>query len=411
MRLIILWLSTAGALVLSLLMLNAAIAPPAKDIEQLVIFMGTTGSVTVGIAYIVHQQSVFKWLASLRWSLLLSIILSILLVLTNVWITAQLMFISEHDFYIAMSLLFFGGLTSTAFGMYVADSLTRRLRTLSDAAQQVATGNLSTRLNVTEHDELAEFAHTFNWMAQSLEKIDEEKRQIEKARRDLIAGVSHDLRTPITAVRARLEAIQDGIVTEPEEVQTYITHSLSEVQHLNLLINDLFELAQLDTGQLTLDITQTSLSDLLSDAVSRVHMRATQSNLVVHHDIASDVDPVAIAPDKIQRVIHNLLDNAVRYTPSGEQITLRAWRQTDHAHVEVHNTGITIEQEHLPHIFDSFYRVDESRQAEPNHRGAGLGLAIAKGFIEAHQGEIYVKSSPQKGTIFGFRLPTRQSIS
>lgn len=409
--LIFLLLGMGAALLIGVMMVEMRLNPPMQDIQLLLLFMGGSGLVTVIAAYWLHGSGLVWQLPSLRWSLLLNIVMTVLLVLLNVWFTAQLMFISQHDFVITLALLVFSGLIALNFGMFVASALTARLQRLSEAAEKVAHGKLDTRLEIQGKDELADFTRTFNWMAENLQAVDREKRQIEQTRRDLIAWVSHDLRTPLTSIRAMLEAIKDEIVTDPADIHTYLGNSLSEIENLNLLIEDLFELAKLDTGNLELKLVEASLRDLISDVLSTLTAQATQSHITLRGLIAPEIDPVSIAPDKMQRVLYNLIDNALRYTPPNGEVIISTSVFREHVQVNVHNTGTYIAPEHLPHLFTSFYRAEPSRmQSKDGRRSSGLGLAIARGFIEAHRGKIWVDSQPDKGTTFSFTIPRTHTI-
>lgn len=394
------------ALIIALFLLNLVIAPPAEDMMQLMLFMGGSGIATILVSYFFFRFGIYRYFPSLRWSLISIVIITVVLTLLNIWVTAQLMFLSEHDLALTVSLLVFAGLTALIFGIYIAGTITSRIMALSDAAKAIAKGHLQTRLDVTGSDELSEFAHTFNWMAKNLEKADDEKRHVEQARRDLIAWVSHDLRTPLTSMRAMLESITDEIVTDEETIHKYVGRSLSEVTNLSHLIDDLFELSKLDTGHMEADFYVSSLTDLISDVVSNLVAKAHRKQINLKGDISGNIPPIYMATDKIQRVLYNLIDNAVRYTPAEGQITISAYLHKGDVRVDVHNTGKPIAAEHLPLIFDHFYRVEEARtQGEDGQRSTGLGLAIAKAIVEMHEGRIWVESSVNTGTTFAFTLP------
>ena len=157
------------------------------------------------------------------------------------------MFISEHDLMLNLALLLFAGLTAIAFGYFVASTVTDRIANLKHAAEQLAQGDLETRLPVRGGDEIAELTKTFNWMANHLDKMSQERQRVEQARRDLIAWASHDLRTPLTSIRAMVEAMVDDMVTDEATAKRYLQNTLTEVRQLNRQLDDLFELAQLDT--------------------------------------------------------------------------------------------------------------------------------------------------------------------
>lgn len=399
-------LGTFGALILALVIVVIGLQPPNEDIQLLILMMGASGGGTVMAVYIFYQQILATWVNSLRWTLIGIVLITVLLVFLNVWGTAQLMFINYHDLILTTALLVFGGLTAVMFGMFIANRIVNKIQRIADGIENLAQGKLDTRIHIEGQDELSRLAELLNWMGGSLQEIEAEKQRVEAVRRDLIAWISHDLRTPLTAIQASLEAINDGIVTEPDNVRGYIGQSLSEVDNLRVLIDDLFAIAQMDAGHMSLHFMKASLSDLISDTVSGMMPRAQHTNIQITGEIAPDIDPIYMAPDKIQRVLYNLIDNAIRHTPSDGTITIRAAKRKNFVRVDVHNTGSVIAAEHLPRIFEKFYRGKDAREQSPDgHRGTGLGLAIARGFVEAHKGKIRVTSSAQAGTCFSFILP------
>jgi signal transduction histidine kinase len=407
---LIIFVSMTASLALAMLFITLRLRPPAQDAQSLTLVMFGSGALTVAAAYSFYRRDgLAQNFTSLRWALLAIVLITVALVFINVWVTAELMFISEHDLVLTIALLIFAGLTAVVFGLFVAHTLTDRIAQLARAADALAEGQLDTRLVVDGQDELATLAQTFNAMADSLEDADNQRRMLEEARRTLIAGVSHDLRTPLTSIQVMLEAMADGVVRDPATIQEYMTRSLAELRHLGQLIDDLFDLAKLDAGQLEMRFDPSSLSDLISDVVSSMKAQAQQKQVTLTGSVTPDVDPVEMAPDKIQRVLYNLLGNALRYTPQDGRITISACREGDQVRVDVLNTGSTIAPEHVPHIFSTFYRGELSRaRDEDGYRSTGLGLAIARGFIEAHRGRIWVESVPEQGTTFSFTLPVSQ---
>lgn len=399
-------LGTLGALLLALLIVIVGLRPPSEDVRVLLLLMGASGGGTVLALYIFYQQVLVTWVKSLRWTLIGIVLITVLLVFLNVWGTAQLMFINNHDLILTTALLVFGGLTAVMFGMFIANGIVSKIQKIAGGIENLARGKLDTRIHIDGQDELARLAQLLNWMGHSLQEIEAEKQRVESVRRDLIAWISHDLRTPLTAIQVSLEAIKDGIVSEPDGIEEYIGQSLSEVDNLRVLIDDLFAIAQMDAGHINLHFMKASLSDLISDTVSGMMPRAQHQQVHIEGDIATNIDPVYMAPDKIQRVLYNLIDNAIRHTPRDGTITIRAARCDENVCVDVHNTGSVISDEHLPRIFEKFYRGEDAREQSPDgHRGTGLGLAIARGFIEAHRGSIRVESNPDIGTRFSFTLP------
>ena len=262
------------------------------------------------------------------------------------------------------------------------------------------------RLAISGNDEIAQLADTFNDMARKLQEVEEKKRQLDASRRDLTAWVSHDLRTPLASMRVMIEAILDGVVDDDHTVQRYLDNCRAEIEHLSHLIDDLFELAQLDVGHLTLDLQQASIRDLISDTLGSMEAKAKLRGIQLVGEVADDIDLLQMAPDKMQRVLTNLVDNAVKYAGVGQRVTLSAWRNAGELRMDIHNSGAFIPPEVLPRLFESFYRGEGSRAREDDgDRGTGLGLAIARGFVEAHGGRIWAASSENAGTTFSLSLP------
>lgn len=400
----VLLIGTLGAFLIALFILIIGLQPSLADIQLLTFFMVASGLGTMLTVYLLYEYLLMNWMNSLRWSLVVTVITSVLIVFLNVWATAQLMFINAHDLILTTALLVFGGLTAIIFGWFIAQTLAYKISAISAGVKQLALGNLETHIEVKGQDELSQLAQMFNTMVGQLKEIELQKQSVEQTRRDLVSWISHDLRTPLTAIQVSLEAISDGVVEDEEMIISYVNSSLAEVENLKTLIADLFAIAQLDSGHLELAFVQASLSDLISDTVSSMRVRAHGREIQIQGAIESGIDPVYIAPEKIQRVLYNLIDNAIRYTPNQGSIIIRAKPSGDAIQVDVENSGTIISQEHLPHIFDKFYRGESARKQTDGHRGMGLGLAIARGFVEAHQGTIWVQS--ENGiTCFSFLIP------
>lgn len=396
-----------AVLLLTLLVINVGLNLPRMMTDQFVLVMTGVGIVSTVASYGIYRTGILQWLGSLRWLLLLIVMFTVGLVLLNTWLLSRVIFLDTHYLPLMSTLLLFAGLTSISFGYFVARAMTDRLFQLSSAADQLAEGDLTTRLDVRGNDEIAHLIARFNTMAHSLQEVDEQKRQLEKTRRDLVAWVSHDLRTPLTSMRVMMEAMADGVITDKETQERYLNNSLAEIEHLSRLIDDLFEMAKLDVGHFELDMALTPVHDLVSDTLGGMMGKAERKNITLEGHVADSIDLVNIAPDKIQRVLKNLLDNAIKYTPDGESVTLRVHRNDANIiQVDVHNTGVHIPDDVLPKLFESFYRGESSRaQGADGARGTGLGLAIARGFVEAHGGEIWATSSSEAGTTFSFTLP------
>ncbi|MEO8609510.1 MAG: HAMP domain-containing sensor histidine kinase [Chloroflexota bacterium] len=404
--LLLLGLGAIAAIILAMMIIVPELEPPMGDLKLLFISMGSTGIATIAAIYFLYRRRAIQRFNSLRWTLLATIVLTVVLVFVNVFLTAKFMYISYHDLTLTTALLVFAGVIAIISANLISGVIIDRIQELAKAARQVAKGNLRTRIIAEGNDELTDLAKTFNDMAYALQTVDEQKRLLEQTRRDLIAWVSHDLRTPLASMRVMIEAMADGVVTDAQTVSRYHQNIQNEIQHLSHLIDDLFELAQLDTGKLTLERQTISLRDLISDTLGSMSVRAAQADVEISGTVDEAVSTACLAPDKIQRVLYNLLDNALHHTPPHGKVTLLAKQQNNTIRIAIHNTGSYINSADLPHIFTSFYRGERSRmQSKDGYRGTGLGLAIARGFVEAHGGSITVVSQPEKGTTFTINLP------
>lgn len=376
----------------------------ASIVQELALILSGTGILTTLVSFWLYRVGTLNWLNSIQWALGIMVVFTVGVILINLWVLSQLMFVSSVYLSVISSVLVFGGLTALSFGYFIARAMTDRLAQLSEGAQRLARGELYTRLAVFGNDEIAELTQSFNQMAQDLQAVDEEKAKLEETRRNLIAWVSHDLRTPLASMRVMMEALADGIIPDEETKSRYIERSLGEIAHLSRLIDDLFELAQADVKDIVIEAYFTSLHDLISDTVSARQAKAEQKNLSFVLLLHAHCDTMKIAPDKIQRVLTNLIDNAIKYTPSGETITIETSSTPQATLTSISNSGVWLSAEQLERAFESFYRGEASRTQQDNERGTGLGLAIAKRFIEAHGGTIEACNT-KEGTKFAFTLP------
>jgi signal transduction histidine kinase len=262
---------------------------------------------------------------------------------------------------------------------------------------------LSTRVSVQGRDELAQLTRSFNAMAAQLEQAQAKQHELDVLRRELVAWVSHDLRTPLTSIRAMLEALADGVVDDPATVQRYYRVAQQDIRSLSHLIDDLFEVSQLDAGGLQLDLAPNSIGDLISDTLESFAETARQQSVQLSGDVQPDVDPVRMDARRIGRVLANLTANALRHTPARGHVHVSARRAIGTVEVIVVDDGEGIRPEDLPHVFERFYRGEKSRSRATG--GSGLGLAIARGMVEAHGGSIRVESTVGQGAKFTFVLP------
>lgn len=379
--------------------------PPLKELGLMALYLGGTALVSALAGYIAYRLGWINFSPTLRWTLLSGYALASLLTFLNVWFSARMMFASEHDLLLAIVLLVFAGGIAMVLGYFLSTTVTERIQLLKSAAENLAGGDLNTRVPVNGLDEVAGLAATFNQMAEQLQAADLKQRELESLRRDLIAWVSHDLQTPLASMRAVLEALSDGVVEDPETVKRYLNTAQRDVRYLSALIDDLFQMAQLDAGGFPLHRAGASLSDLVSDTLESFTELAKQQGLTLEGNVDSDVDPVHMDTQAIGRVLNNLIGNALRHTSNKGRVSVWVRRTTQGVDITVSDTGAGIRVDDLPHIFERFYRGDASRSRNRGTGGAGLGLAIARGIVQAHGGDIKVDSEIGKGTQFTFHIP------
>ncbi|MEP6895714.1 MAG: ATP-binding protein [Chloroflexota bacterium] len=377
--------------------------PPLKELGLMALYLSGTALVSALAAYIAYRFGWINFSPALRWTLLGGYTLASVLTFLNVWFSARMMFASEHDLLLAVILLVFAGGIAMVLGYFLSSTVTERIQLLTGAAEKLAEGDLKVRVPVQGRDEVSMLASTFNQMAEQLQSADQKKRELESMRRDLIAWVSHDLQTPLTSIRAILEAVSDGVVDDPETVKRYLNTAQRDVRNLSVLIDDLFQMAQLDAGGFPLQRAKASLSDLVSDTLESFTEIAKQQDVMLEGNVDTDVDPVMMDTQAIGRVLNNLIGNALRHTSNRGRVSVWVRRTTQGVEVTVSDTGTGIRAEDLPHIFERFYRGEKSRNRITG--GAGLGLAIARGIVQAHGGQIKVESQIGKGTQFTFYIP------
>jgi signal transduction histidine kinase len=391
-----------GAFLITLVIAIFVMRAPASDLRALIQFLLSSSIPSLLMGYLVFTLS-RRWLHSIRHKVILAYSLGIIIAILNIFVTSQLMFVSEHDFLLLALLLVFAGVLSASFGYLLAANITRSLDLLRQSTHRVANGDFSVQVSLADMDELSDVADAFNRMADELQNAFARQKELEQARRDLIAAISHDLRTPLTSIGAMVEALADGVVTDQATTQRYYASIGSQIENLSRLINDLFELAQLDTRQIELHLEPVNMNDLLSDVLETMQAQAGAKGVTLKGSFSQDLPLIKAEFTKIQRVLFNLVQNAIRHTPANGSIALATRKVPEGIQVDVSDTGEGILPEDLPHIFDQFFRGEKSRSRETG--GSGLGLTIARGIVEAHQGRIWVESQLDRGTCFSFILP------
>ncbi len=300
--------------------------------------------------------------------------------------------------------LLFATLTSFAAAVVVSVLISRRVvapvREMVTASQRIADGNYAERVSVPgshepeEMDELANLAVSFNQMASRLDRT-------ETLRRQLIGDVAHELRTPLSTIKGSMEGLMDGVL--PAQPATY-QKVHREAERMQRLVRDLQELSRVEAGAYELERKPVQPVSLINSARMRLEAQFKEKGVGLEIDLPGRLPAVYVDEERIAQVLLNLLGNALQYTPTGGRVLVTAIGGSDEVVFSIHDTGVGIPTEHLPHIFTRFYRVDSSRSRAGG--GSGIGLTIAKHIVEAHGGRIWAESPDVgAGSVFFFTLP------
>ncbi len=284
--------------------------------------------------------------------------------------------------------------------LFFSRRITRPIRALTRTIQKMGRGDLSARVKVKATGELRQLAESYNTMAEKIEHFDQSRSQF-------VSNASHELKTPLTTMKILLENLiyQPDMPAElREEFMQDMNH---EIDRLTSVVTDLLTLTQSDSHQTPLHLTQVDLSSLAEEAVHLLLPAAEKRGQMLTAQIAPGV-VAACDQGKVGQIIHNLIDNALKYTPDGGLITVALAAERSHAVLTVKDNGVGIPEEDQKHIFDRFYRVDKARSRATG--GTGLGLSIVREMVAMHGGEIAVASEPGKGSVFTVRLPLKQEV-
>ena len=322
----LLWiLAPVIALLLAILWLK----PGPEDFWLLAAILVVSELASLALGWLGYRLARRRPFASVHLKIGLTYSLGLGVMLINLLLASVLMFLSPHDLALLSVLVVFSSFVALGFGSFVARSMTGDLDRLVAAAEKVAAGDLTVQAQVRSGDEVEMLADTFNRMVRTFGRgRSSGNAEAAEARRTLIAGISHDLRTPLTSMLAMVEAIEDGVISDPEEVQRYLRLMRIEVQDLSQLAGDLFELTQLGDRQVTWEVEPGSLRDLISDTLGAMQIVAEDKGVVLTGNVDPEVDPVLMNTRRMQRALYNLLDNGIRHTPAGGSVSVSAWPLT-----------------------------------------------------------------------------------
>lgn len=294
-------------------------------------------------------------------------------------------------------------ITNGLLTYYVSKSILSPIQKLSLAAKKISEDDLDFRIESNKKDELGELTQTFESMRLKLKEAKEAQVQYEQNRQELIASISHDLKTPLTSIKGYVKGIQDGVANTPEKLERYMDTIYKTAHDMDALIDELFLYSKLDLKQLPFHFEKVDLYSFFADFIEELafQLEKEQGAAIL---VANKGDSYIVEADreKLKRVVTNLIQNSLKYMDKQKEIIVHLTSDPDYVHVEIKDNGIGISKEDIPFIFESFYRTDSSRNSSTG--GSGLGLSIAKKMIEAHGGEIWADSELGKGTSIYFKL-------
>lgn len=313
-------------------------------------------------------------------------------------------------FFTALVILIF---TSVSVGLWIYRSVATPLVKLRKATQNIKDGNLDFVLDVEGADEFAELCRDFEEMRRRLKESAEEKLVLDKENKELISNISHDLKTPITAVKGYVEGIMDGVADTPEKMDRYVRTIYNKTVEMDHLINELTFYSKIDTNRIPYTFSKLNVEDYFSDCAEEVGLELETRGIQLCYANYVDSDVQVIADgEQIRRVIHNIISNAIKYMDKGKGmkgiIQIRVKDVGDFVQVEIEDNGKGIEAKDLPYIFDRFYRTDVSRNSAKG--GSGIGLSIVRKILEDHGGKVWATSREDIGTIMYFVLRKYQEV-
>jgi len=292
-------------------------------------------------------------------------------------------------------------------GWLLSRGIISPLKSLAAATEKISQGDFTARVEIKSSDELGRLGAAFNFMAKELHDARERENALELSRRELVANVSHDLRTPLASIRGYVEGLLDGVAADPERTRRYLGVIHAKALGLERLINDLFELSRLEAGQLKMEPVKVNAGAMLKELCEKFSGDAAAAGLLFQCSLAGNLPFICADPGRIDQVLANLLQNSFRHTAPGGEVAVQAGVLDRDVLIAVRDNGEGIAPEDLPHIFKRLYTGEKSRSRARG--GTGLGLAIAREIVHAHSGRIWAESKKGRGSTFCFTLPALES--
>jgi signal transduction histidine kinase len=402
------WLSMMALIfALAVPMIVLRLHPSLSDITRLALCLILSGATSVVLAAVAGWFAGLGRPESVGTRVGTLILMGVLVISVNVVLLARLLFASSRDMQLLLTFVAFGIAVALAVTSPIARRISYALGRLELGAGRIAAGEHTFRIAedpASGAQELEHLASAINQMADGIQQASAQQQVAEAHRRQTITAVSHDLRTPVSAIQAMVEAIADGVVSDPATVRRYHETLRAEVDRLSTLLDELFELTRLESGAVELDCDRTCIGEIAVDAVEAARERAERTGIHLTAQIEDPLPDVCIDGGKIHRAMNVLLDNALRYTPPGGSIIVHVAPQPRAGQqpavlVQVIDTGRGIAPQDLAHVFEPTYRAERSRARQITTLGAtgvgsevGLGLTLAAYVLRAHGGQIWVDS-------------------
>jgi signal transduction histidine kinase len=373
-----------------------------------VLALSLLGTGAIGFAALAYFDRAYR--LSLATRTFLGVATGALVALANVVIVAVLMFVNTgHDLGLLIALVVSGSGVTLIFGVRLAATTAGEIDPMRDALHRLASGELAPGPVMEPRTaELAKLGEDIERLRVRLAEVSEERALLDRERQELTASISHDLRTPLGSVRAMAEALADGVVSEAGERSDYYQRIRRETERLTRMVDELFELAQIDAGALRLQVAPLQLQDVAAEVVEAMQPLAREAGVELTLEVDGAPSEVALDGARMERAIGNLVRNALEHSPEGEPVRVSVGSDVSSGvTLSVHNRGTVIASEELSRVWERFYRGDSSRtrRSRGGADGAGLGLAIVKGIVETHEGSVGVTSAAGAGTTFSIRLP------
>ncbi len=380
---------------------------PIGHLALLCAFLLVAGGTTTVVAMMVLRRRLPLGLHSLRGQLVMLCTAATLLGLAISAIITAMMLFSIQNMVLVAAMLGYSLAISVLIAFAISDFTANAIGDVLRALRLITAGNLDVRVDSHSPDEVGEVGVAVNALAERLETSLRREHELSQARQELMRAVSHDLKTPLASIRAMVESINDGVVTDPNTVRRYMRATESELEQLTRLVDDLSDLGPVESGVIELNLAPTSVKDLISDTVEGMSALAKSYGLVLSERVDVDFPTVMMDPQRVRRVLNNLVHNAIGHTPPGGSVVLTAHDVGWGVEVSVMDSGEGIPEDEISRLLD--VPSDAMDITGATFGGTSLGLNIVSSIVQAHGGRFWMESEVGEGSKFSFTLPKSNS--